>query len=72
MTAESLAQVLDRRGGSNSDICCCLMDVKEFDSWEGCENCLQYFLHVCSGVRLPKMLWSGLRNMSRGIKMVES
>ena len=39
MTADSLAQVLDRRDGSNSEVCCCLVDVKEFDSWEGCENC---------------------------------
>jgi len=32
------------------------VDVKEFDSWEGYENCLQYYVHICSGVCLPKMV----------------
>ena len=54
---------------SDSDICCTFTDVKEFDSWEGHENCHQYCVQICSGVHLPRMLWSGLRNMSQGVEV---
>jgi hypothetical protein len=38
VTADTLAQVLARRSGSDSEVCCCLFDVKEFNSWVGCKN----------------------------------
>jgi hypothetical protein len=56
VTADTVAHVLERRGGSDSEVFCCFTDVKEFDSWEECENCHQYCVEICSGVRLPKML----------------
>ena len=27
---------------------------------------------ICSGVHLPRMFWSGLRNMSQGVEVVEA
>ena len=61
-----------RRAGSDSEVCCSFTYVKEFDSWEGHENCHQYFVEICSGVHLPRMLWNGLRNMSQGVEVVEA
>jgi hypothetical protein len=43
------------------------LHVKEFDSWEGQENC-HYFVEICCRVHLPKMVWSGLRNMSKVVE----
>ena len=66
------SQVLERRAGSDSEVCCGYTDVKEFDSWEGRENCHKYCVEICSVVRLPRMFWSGLRNMSGGVEVAES
>jgi len=47
-------------------------DVKEFDSWEGHENCHKCCVEICSGVHLPRIIWSGLRNMFQGVEVVEA
>jgi len=69
---DNLGQVLERRARSDSEVCCRYTYVKEFDSWEGHENFHQYCVEICSGVHLPRMLWSGLRNMSWGVEVVEA
>jgi hypothetical protein len=69
---DNLAQVLERRAGSDSEVCCSFTDVKEFDSLEGRENCHQYYVEICSGVHLPRMLWSGLSNTSEGVEVAEA
>ena len=69
---DNLAQVLERRAGSDSEVCCRYTYVKEFDSWEGHENCHKYCVEICSGVHLHRMLSSGLRNMSWSVEVVEA
>ena len=69
---DNLFQVLERRAGSDSEVCFRYTDVKEFDCWEGRENCHQYCVEICSVVHLPRMLWSGLRNMYGGAEVVEA
>jgi len=49
---DNLAHVLKRRARSDSEVCCSFTDVKEFDSWEGCENCHQFCVEIWSGVHL--------------------
>ena len=44
--------------------------MKEFDSWEGRENCHQFCVDICSGVHLPRMNSIGIRNMSQGVEVV--
>ena len=63
---------LDRMAGSDSEVCCKYTEVKEFDSWEGHENCHKYCVEICSVVHLPRMFWIGLRNMSGGVEVAES
>ena len=46
--------------------------MKEFDSWEGHEYCQKYCVEICSRVHLPRILCSGLRNMSRSVEVVEA
>ena len=68
---DNLALVLERGAGSDIEVCCRYTDVKELDCCEGRENCHQYCVEISSGVHLPRMLWSGLRNMSGGVEVVE-
>ena len=44
--------------------------MKEFDSWEGRENCHQFCVEICSAFHLSRNLWSGLMYMSQGVEMV--
>jgi len=46
--------------------------VKEFDSWERHENCHKYCVEISSVVHLTRIIWSGLRNMSWGVEVVEA
>ena len=69
----TFSEILERRAGSDSEVCCRYTDVKEFDSWEGHENCChKYCVEICSRVHPPRILWSGLRNMFRGVEVVEA
>ena len=46
--------------------------MKEFDCYEGRENCHQFCVEICSGVNLLRILYSGLMNMSQGVGVVEA
>lgn len=63
MTADSLGQVLERRGGSDGEVCCCLMDVKEFDYLEGIRIVISTMFTFVLGS--PKMLWIGVLKWSK-------
>ena len=43
--------------------------MKEFDSWEGRENCHQFCVEICSAVHLPRKFWIGIMNMSQGVEV---
>jgi hypothetical protein len=58
VTTDSLAQVLERRDGSDNEVCCCLMDVKKLDSWEGIRIVISTVFTFVLGS--PKMLWIGV------------